>query len=192
MSERRLPLDYAAVGTGSNDEFQLATVKRTSLTGPPQEAWSYGRSTYAPCGALVGVSVNPTTGQVKVEDCVSVLNSGKLHSPELVSGQSQGGIAMAIGYTLMEKCPITADGPGNGTWNLDRYHLAKMRHIPKNQRLVILDPSKDETTARGIAEAVMCPIPPAILNALADATGGHRFATLPVKSSDVKLAFQAS
>ena len=182
-----LPLDYIAVGT---DEFKLQPVKRLSVANPPSEAFNYGRSTYAPCAALVAVTVDPNTGDVKVRDCISVLSAGVQHCPELVSGQSQGGIAMAIGYTLLEDCPISADGPGNGLWNLNHYHLAKMSDVPKAQQLIVLPPGRDktgkeETTARGIAEAVMCPIPPAILNALAMATGGHRFTQLPVKNTHI-------
>lgn len=177
-----LPLDYIAAGT---DEFNLQPVKRLKVVNPPSEAFNYGRSTYAPCGALVAVTVNPNTGDVKVRDCVSALSAGVQHCPELISGQSQGGIAMAIGYTLLEDCPISADGPGNGLWNLNRYHLAKMADVPKKQQLIVLPPSKGETTARGIAEAVMCPIAPAILNALAMAVDGHRFTQLPVKNSHI-------
>ena len=177
-----LPLDYIAVGT---DEFNLKPVARVNVVNPPAKAFNYGRSTYAPCAALVAVTVDPTTGEVKVRDCISVLSAGVQHCPELVSGQSQGGIAMAIGYTLLEDCPISADGPGNGLWNLNRYHLAKMADVPKAQQLIVLPPGQGENTARGIAEAVMCPIPPAILNALAMAIDGHRFTQLPVKNTHI-------
>jgi CO/xanthine dehydrogenase Mo-binding subunit len=50
---------------------------------------------------------------------------------------------------------------------------------------VILPPAPGETTARGIAEAVMCPIAPSILNALAMATGGQRYTMLPVTAHNV-------
>ena len=178
-----LPLDYVAMGVL---DVSLNTLPRTNLVNPPPINSRYKRTTYAPCGALTAVSVDRITGQVKVEDCVSVLNAGLQLSPELVSGQSQGGIAMAIGYVFFENCPNTDDGPGNGTWNLDKYYVAHMADIPKNQQLIVLDPAPGETTARGIAEAVMCPTPPALLNALAMATGNHRFSTLPVTTAAIK------
>ncbi|HEY7774166.1 MAG TPA: molybdopterin cofactor-binding domain-containing protein [Marinagarivorans sp.] len=177
-----LPLDYIAAGT---DAKNLQSIRRLAVTNPPPQTANYGRSTYAPCGALVAVTVNPKSGEINVRDCVSVLSAGKQHCTALISGQSQGGVAMAIGYTLLENCPVSADGPGNGLWNLNRYHLAKMADVPKRQTLMILPPGKGETTARGIAEAVMCPIPPAILNALAMATRGHRFTELPVKNNHI-------
>lgn len=181
--KKRLPIDYVATG---REENALVELKREGLENPPPEASKYGRSTYAPCGALIALSVDPDSGQVVIEECISTLSAGAQISHELISGQSQGGIAMAIGYTLLEDCPITEDGPGNGLWNLDKYRVPKLLDIPKKQTLNILPPAEGETTARGIAEAVMCPIAPAILNALAMATKGHRFTVLPVKPSDIK------
>jgi CO/xanthine dehydrogenase Mo-binding subunit len=157
----------------------LETIARSQLNNPPAINSRFGRTTYAPCGSLVATSVNPKTGEVKVESVVSVLCAGVLHCPQMVSGQSQGAIAMAIGNVLLEHCPNDATGPGNGTWNLDKYNIARSTDIPQ-QELVILPPAPGETTARGIAEAVMCPIGPSILNALAMATHGQRYTATPV------------
>ena len=71
-----------------------------------------------------------SNGQVRVENVVSILNAGRVHVPELVSGQSQGGIAMALSQTLLEDMPPGMEGPANGQWNLNRYHLARMQDVP--------------------------------------------------------------
>ena len=44
-----------------------------------------------------------------------------------------------------------------------------------------------EATAKGIAEAVLCPIAPAIGNAIAHATG-KRFRSLPITAADIEKA----
>lgn len=181
-----LPLDYIAMGTTAAN---LKPLTRSNMTAIPPENWRYGRSTYAPCGALVASSVNPLTGAIKVEEVVSVLGAGVLHCPELVSGQSQGGILMAIGNMLLEDCPIGPDGPGNGTWNLNRYAVARVADVPK-QELIILPPGECETTGRGIAEAVFCPIGPALLNGLAMALGGKRFTSTPIQPKHVLEAIK--
>lgn len=170
-----LPMDYLAMG---DDPAKLTTIVRSNLVNPPSVNWSYGRTTYAPCCALVATTVNPRTGVVKVEHVVSALSAGVQHCEQLVSGQSQGGVAMVIGNILLEDCPLGPEGPGNGTWNLNRYLVAKAGDIP-TQELIVLPPAAGETTARGIAEAVFCPMGPAILNALAMATG-KRFTETPV------------
>jgi len=181
-----LPLDFIALGRAGSG---LESLARRNIVYPPSEASRFGRTTYAPCGSLAGVVVDPGSGHVQVTDMLSVLVAGRQICPEIVSGQSQGGVAMAIGYTLLEDCPNDASGPGNGRWNLNRYQVPRLTDIPRNQELVVLPPSADETTARGIAEAVMCAIPPAILNALAMATG-EDFRRLPVTPDDVRGSFK--
>ena len=175
------PIDYIALGS---NEYDLKPVRRSHLVNPAAINSRYGRSLFAASAAIVATSVNPKTGEVVVEDCITALSSGKQHCPQLVSGQSHGAVAMAIGYTLSEDCPVDSDGPGDGTWNLHKYHLMRVRDIPLKQKLIVLDPPLNETTARGIGEAVLCPIPAAILNSLAMATK-HRFNSLPVTSTRV-------
>lgn len=176
-----LPLDYVALGKAGEVP---AGIPRANVKKLPDSVWSHGRSTYAPCGNVAAVTVDPATGRVKVTGMVSVLSAGRLISPDIVSGQSQGGVAMSIGYTLLEDCPNDYDGPSNGRWNLDRYTVARMNDVPLDQELIVLEPADRETTARGIAEAVMCSVAPAILNALAMATGKD-FTKMPVTPRDV-------
>jgi CO/xanthine dehydrogenase Mo-binding subunit len=177
----KFPLDYIAMGSSIT---ALKPITRSQLVNPPAINGKFGRTTYAPCGALVAASIDPKSGKVTIEDVVSVLSAGKQHCPEMISGQSQGGVAMAISNVLFEHCPNTQDGPGNGTWNLNKYAIARSQDIP-SQELIVLQPAPGETTARGIAEAVMCPIAPAILNALAMATDGYRYTTLPVTAKTI-------
>ncbi|MEP7329603.1 MAG: molybdopterin cofactor-binding domain-containing protein, partial [Betaproteobacteria bacterium] len=174
-----LPVDYVAVGS---DVMNVRALTRSHLVNPPTINRHFGRTTYAPCGALVAATIDPKTGKVKIDDVVSVLVAGVQHCPPMVSGQSQGAVAMAIGSVLLEDCPNDASGPGNGMWNLGRYTIPMAADIPR-QELIVLPPAPGETTARGIAEAVMCPLAPAILNALAMATGGKRYTRMPVTAS---------
>lgn len=147
------------------------------------------RYVWAPCVNVVGLTVDQTTGAVEVENILSVLNAGRIHVYDLVSGQSQGGVAMALGWTLHEDMPPGMTGPANGTWNLNRYHVPRYRDVPleteyaqggRSQELIIMpETTGDKKQGRGIAEAVMCSIAPAISNALRDATG-VRFMSLPI------------
>ncbi|WP_323786455.1 xanthine dehydrogenase family protein molybdopterin-binding subunit [Thalassovita sp.] len=163
--------------------------ERQNTTGPDDASKRYARYVWAPCVNVVGLTVDVSSGNVQIENVLSVLNAGHIHVPQLVSGQSQGGVAMAISYTLLEDMPPGMDGPANGTWNLNQYHIARAGDVPlvdgytpgqRGQQLVTLaDLPGSPPIGRGIAEAVMCSIPPAISNALRDATG-VRFASLPI------------
>ena len=158
-----------------------------ALTQPPlSEAARYGRSLYAPSGALVAVRIDPATGAVQVVAVESFLESGRVLQPDLLEGQVQGAVAMGIGYALLEQLPPLTGGAGEGDWNLHRYRVARSADMPlKHLRLHLL--STTERSSRGIAEAALCPIAPAIANAVADATG-HRFRSLPITAEQIKTA----
>ncbi|SDE17287.1 xanthine dehydrogenase family protein molybdopterin-binding subunit [Paraburkholderia lycopersici] len=178
--------DFVAVGPDTNT---LKSLPHGELISP-HDAVGYGRTNYAPAAALVAVAVNPDSGRVKVEHVVTTLSAGRIICREIVEGQSQGAVAMAIGNVLSESCPLGDRGPGNGKWNLDQYLITQMTDVP-SQELVTLPPpaEKERHSARGIGEAVMCPIAPALLNALAMATG-HRFRQTPVTPDQIREALK--
>ena len=176
--------DFVAVGP---DTRHLQCVPHGEVIAPPNGV-GYGRTNYAPAAALVAVSVSPESGRVKVEHVVTTLSAGRVICPEIVEGQSQGAVAMAISNVLSETCPLGNDGPGNGTWNLDRYLITRMTDVPHQELIPLAPPAgKEHHSARGIGEAVMCPIAPALLNALAMATG-HRFRKTPVTPGKIREA----
>ncbi len=95
---------------------------------------------------------------------------------------------MGVGYALHEHLPLYEDGPGNGTWNLDRYRVPRASDLPiwkfEAEVLPALGPTD---VPKGIAELVSIPVAPAILNAIADATG-KRFYALPMTAATIKAA----
>jgi CO/xanthine dehydrogenase Mo-binding subunit len=108
--------------------------------------------------------------------------------PEVVMGQAQGGFAMGVGYALLETLPPFDDGPGNGQWNLGQYLVARGSDLPlRDLEIEMLPPLTPEEPPKGMAEVVMIPIVPALLNAIFDATG-HRFQSLPVTQNRLKGA----
>ncbi|WP_158502020.1 xanthine dehydrogenase family protein molybdopterin-binding subunit [Vitiosangium sp. GDMCC 1.1324] len=155
--------------------------ERKNVVAPTTESASYGRSLYSPSGALVAVEINPTSGRVQVVEVQTFLDAGRIIQPELVSGQSEGAVAMGIGYALLEQLPLGEGGAGEGNWNLDRYKVALAGDLPLGRlKLNLLPPlPPPEDHPKGIAEAVLCPIAPAIANAVADATQ-RRFRSLPI------------
>jgi len=96
---------------------------------------------------------------------------------------------MGVGYVLREDSPQTYGGPGEGKWNLHRYHVPMWSDLPLHRiRLELLEPDPDEAP-RGIAEAVLCPVLPALANAIAHATG-KRFRALPITSDKILEALK--
>ena len=163
---------------------------RSLVQPPPTNSQNYGRSLYSPSATIAAVVVYPKTGQVEITDVYSYLDAGKVHQPDLVIGQYQGGVAMGVGNALLEDCPRGTSGPGNGRWNLNRYHVALAGDLPLDRiKLEVLPPLGKNPTAKGIAESVLCPIPAAIANAVADATG-HVFGSLPITAANIREALE--
>src|SRR5262249_56209092 len=76
-------------------------------------------------GTLVELVVDATSGKVTLLSHHTILECGNMLVPELVSGQIQGATATGIGLALHEWLPLYEDGPRNGTWNFNRYHLPR-------------------------------------------------------------------
>ena len=84
--------------------------------------------------------------------------------------------------------PPFEDGPGNGQWNLGDYLVARGSDLPLHDLEIELLPPVDANEApKGMAEVVMIPVAPALLNAIFDATG-KRFQSLPVTEEMLKGA----
>lgn len=185
-----LPLDGLALKYGAGADSQ----KRRSMTSPrgyhlldranvhypPTQRNNAGVTYYSACGTLVALAVDTGSGEVEVLDHHTILECGNPIVPELVSGQLQGGVAMGIGHALFEDMPLYEDGPGNGTWNINRYRIPRAKDVAVwRQTSEILPPLSDSDPHKGMAEVVMIPVIPAIANGVAHAIG-HRFTRLPI------------
>ncbi|RBP12029.1 CO/xanthine dehydrogenase Mo-binding subunit [Roseiarcus fermentans] len=170
-------IDALAVRRGSGDFVRL---DRSAVAFPPTDYNRIGTSYASLCGALVRVEVERATGAIRIARAYSVLECGRALAPEIVIGQAQGGFAMGVGYALLESLPPYEGGPGDGTWNLGRYLVARASDLPLHALEVeVLAPVEPDERPKGMAEVVMIPVVPALLNAIFDATG-CRFRSLPV------------
>ena len=163
---------------------------RTNVEPPPPNSEYYGRCLFSPSAALAAVEVNRTSGEIKVKAIQSFLEAGRVIQPDMLMGQFYGGVAMGIGFALLEYLPHTVGGAGEGNWNMNRYDVALWRDVPLDHvDLHILEPTSPDEPGRGIAEAVLSPIAPAIANAVTDATG-YRFRSLPITAEKVLEALR--
>src|SRR6185369_17029070 len=138
------------------------------------------------CGSVVRVEIERATGALRIAKAYNVFECGRALVPEVVMGQAQGGFAMAVGFALLESLPPYEGGPGNGKWNLGQYVIARGSDLPLHDLEVeVLPPIDSDERPKGVAEVVMIPVAPALLNAIYDATG-HRFRSLPVTQSMIK------
>ena len=130
-------------------------------------------ATYAFASQLVLLSVDTLTGEVRVEKIIAAHDVGKAIHPENVKGQICGGVAMGMGFALMEEFT-----PGR-TFSMKDYHIPTVADVPEIVPIIVesAEPS-GPYGAKGVGEPALIPTAPAILNALANALG-QRIYNLP-------------
>ncbi|MBN3854089.1 xanthine dehydrogenase family protein molybdopterin-binding subunit [Paraburkholderia sp. Ac-20340] len=199
----RMPIDALSLryGKGDNSAASNKTVAPATLPVtangyrvldrkrvfiPPMSRNNAAVTYYSAVGTLVELAVHEASGKVELLTHHSIMECGNQISPQLVSGQLQGGLAMGIGHALHEYLPLYEDGPGNGTWNFNRYQLPRASDVAVwSQTGEVLAPLSDTDPPKGIAEVVMIPVVGAIVNGIAHAIG-HRFTDLPVTPQNIQ------
>ncbi|MDI3566064.1 molybdopterin cofactor-binding domain-containing protein [Bradyrhizobium sp. Arg816] len=158
---------------------------RQAVIFPPTQNYHAMVGYCTAAGTLAELVVDAASGKVTLLSHHTILDCGTMLVPDLVSGQIQGGTATGIGLALHEHMPLYEDGPGNGTWNFNRYHLPRGSDVAAwTQTAEILQPLSESEPPKGMAEATVIPIMSAIVNGIAHAIG-HRFRTLPVTPDQI-------
>jgi CO/xanthine dehydrogenase Mo-binding subunit len=175
-------IDALAVRKGAG---KFARLDRTRVKFPPTDFNRIGTTYTSACGTLVRIEIERATAALHIAKAYSVFECGEALVPEVVLGQAQGGFAMGVGYALLESLPPFEAGPGNGQWNLGQYLVARGSDLPLHDLEIEMLPPLPNEAPKGIAEVVMIPVVPALLNAIFDATG-RRFHALPVTQRMIK------
>ncbi len=158
-----------------------ATLDPETGQGNPYFVYSY--STH-----MAEVIVDVETGEVEIADYVAAYDVGKAINPKAVEGQIEGGVAMGLGYALMEEIVIE-DGYIQNL-SLQDFLIPTMLDVPKIRLIILEDENKlGPYGAKGIGEMANIPAAPAILNAIAHACGG-RIRSLPADPERVFRAIQ--
>ena len=126
------------------------------------------------------IAVNTRTGAIKLLRSVHAADAGRVINPMQCRGQVEGGVAQSLGSTLYEEMLIDDCGRVvNPTFR--NYHIPAFADVPRTE--VMFADTTDAVGplgAKSMSESPYTPVPAAIGNALADATG-IRFCALPFK-----------
>lgn len=143
---------------------------------------AYAAYTFATQAAEVEVDTD--TGEVTVLRIVAAHDVGKAINPLAVEGQIEGGVAMGIGYALMEKVVLESGRPVTRTFS--EYLIPTVKDVPPIISLVVEEKEPSGPFgAKGVAEPATIPTAPAILNAIYDAVG-IRITELPATPEMVR------
>jgi CO/xanthine dehydrogenase Mo-binding subunit len=137
------------------------------------------------------VEVDTETGKVTIEKIVSAVDAGKAVNPKQCDMQNEGSMIMSLGSALFEEMVFDNGQPINSTFL--EYMPPSMEDHPREFQSVIIETAHPEGPygAKGVGEAALGPVEPAIGNAVANALNGRRIRELPLRPDRVLSAVQA-
>jgi CO/xanthine dehydrogenase Mo-binding subunit len=143
---------------------------------------------YAYSTQMAEVIVDVQTGEVEVTDYVAAFDVGKAINPKAVEGQIEGGVAMGLGYALMEEVVLKNGYIQN--LNLQDFLIPSALDVPDIKPIILEMKTKfGPYGAKGMGEMPNIPAAPAIINAIAHACGG-RVRSLPANPEKLYWAIQ--
>lgn len=179
----------AIFGEPSGSLFGNHTL-RTAGGVDPKTGLGKGSSFWFYSAAAAEVEVDSETGKVRVLKIATAVDVGKAIHPRQCDLQSEGSALAGLGSALLEEMRFDNGQAINGTF-LD-YLLPSMQDHPVEfQSLLVETPHPDGPFgAKGMGEAGLPPMAPAIGNAIANALNGVRVRDLPIKPDKIVAALR--
>ena len=137
-----------------------------------QDKFSQGDKMHAYAFGCQGVevAVNTLTGEITVEDALLACDIGKAINPDTVEGQMEGGMGMAIGWSIMEEHFMK-----NGMMKNHTFHdflIPTTKDLPTLRTIIVEHPNNlGPFGAKGVGEPPIVGMAPAIRNAVKNAVG---------------------
>ncbi|MDR3590181.1 MAG: xanthine dehydrogenase family protein molybdopterin-binding subunit [Negativicutes bacterium] len=131
--------------------------------GNPCHAYAFGAQ-------AVEVEVDTETGVITILRSVFACDIGKAINPDNVEGQMEGGVAQAIGWSLMEENIMDKGIMQNAAFH--NYMIPTAVDLPDMESIIVEHPNElGPFGAKGIGEPPIIAAGPAIRNAVWDAIG---------------------
>jgi len=197
-SERQVELVAGAFRDREQPSARMAfadAAVRACRGGEPVSGYSRFENWDRPSGTsfvaqVAEVEVDPETGQVHLRRVVAASDVGTILNPIGVTGQLEGALVMGLGAATMEELPLV-DGQVAAA-GLHEYKLPTAKDLPSLTSVLITDgQGPGPYGAKGVGELGHLTLPPAIANAVSDATG-IQLAELPVTAERVYRALKAA
>jgi CO/xanthine dehydrogenase Mo-binding subunit len=135
------------------------------------------------------VAVDRETGQVRVVRYAAFHDTGTVLDAAMFRGQVEGGVVMGLGAALTEEMLWSADGRLENPGLLD-YRIPTLGEVPPIEVHSIEGfRGAGPFGAKGLGEPPIVPVPAAIANGVADATGA-RVQELPLSAERVARALK--
>ena len=186
-TRRRVPFGHVAAACFQRgiSLFGFGWFKAPHITWDEETGQGDAYFTYVYGANVAEVEVDTGTGRVNVVRFYSAHEVGRAINRAMVEAQIYGGVAMGLGYGLLEEFELQEGWPG--TLNFDRYLLPTALDVPKVECIVVENPDPlGPFGAKSLGEPTNEIAAPAIVNAIANATG-RRIYQLPATLEQVVL-----
>lgn len=157
------------------------------LKGPSGKGYGIACTNYlnSYVATMAHVSVEASTGEVKVERMVCAQDMGEIINPQGARLQIEGGITMGISAALHEE--IEFSGGQIYTENFDSYRITRFSEAPPIEAVLIDNP---DLAPQGCGEPAITTVGAALANAIYDAVGARMY-TLPMTPERIRAAMDA-
>jgi putative selenate reductase molybdopterin-binding subunit len=117
------------------------------------------------------ISIDTETGAVIVDKLIMAVDSGVIVNPMTSSGQIEGGMIQALGYTVCEEMVYDENGRARES-DFSDYHIFRATEIPELTSIFVetFEPTHP-FGIKAVAEIPMDGVAPAVGNAILDALG---------------------
>ncbi len=148
--------------------------------------------TYPAGTHICEVEIDPETGETKIVSFSACDDFGNIINPMIVEGQVHGGLAQGIGQALLEACVYDRDSGQLLTGSYMDYAMPRAADLPSFKVDTRVTPcTHNPLGVKGCGEAGAIGAPPAVINAICDATGAKDI-EMPATSERVWRAIRSS
>ncbi len=128
---------------------------------------------------IAAVEIDETTGKTDMVAAWSAMDVGRAINPGSVEGQIEGGFVQGMGFALTEE--MVFDGPRLANPSMMDYKAPTSLDTPFDIHAIVVEAAEPDGPfgAKGVGEIGLVPVPAAIANAVAAATG-NRLRRLPL------------
>ena len=134
---------------------------------------------------MAEVEVDTETGKVKVLKMTTAVDAGTVINPQALTGQLEGGMDMGVGFALREEYVVGK----SKDWVSFKFPTIG-ESFPMDVIIQETPRVKGPQGCTGVGEMCMVPTAPAVINAIANASGARIF-DLPATPEKVKAALSS-
>jgi carbon-monoxide dehydrogenase large subunit len=163
--------------------------------GEPGRGYAYFKATERPRehifqAEIADVEVDPETGQVEIRRVSSFHDVSVVINPITHQGQIEGGLVQGLGMALCEE--VVVEEGRVTTLSLGEYKIPSICDIPRHETTLVAAATHGPGpfNTKPAAEHSITPAPPAVANAVFNATG-VRITELPVTAEKVLAGLKA-